>query len=275
MLLAEDNVINQKLAVGVLSKYGHRRDGRQRWARSGRGSRRRSNLIVVLMDVQMPVMDGFEATRSIRELERESGRHIPIIAMTAHAMKGDREKCIAAGMDEYIPKPIRITTLREKLDLVYEGDPSMAGAKANSTSPELAEANGDQATACEEEAACKEEAEAADNLDAIDWVRARSTVGGDEKLLRELLDVYQGETKGLMHDIDRALREEDHRTLKRAAHTLKGASLSVGAVETAQAAQHLEDVEQREGLDEVREAFRELQQVVEKVWSCARNYLAS
>ena len=117
LLLAEDNVINQRLAVGVLSKYGHEvvvvHDGQEAVE-----ALENAEFDVVLMDVQMPVMDGFEATRLIRDHERGTDRHIPIIAMTAHAMKGDREKCIAAGMDEYIAKPIRIATLREKLALI-------------------------------------------------------------------------------------------------------------------------------------------------------------
>ncbi len=114
ILLVEDNSINQRLAVGVLEKEGHEvtvaSDGVEAL-----------NLIdaeefdVVLMDVQMPVLDGYETTKRIREQESVLGDHLPIIAMTAHAMKGDREKCLNAGMDEYIPKPIRVSVLRDVL----------------------------------------------------------------------------------------------------------------------------------------------------------------
>ncbi|WP_404307638.1 PAS domain-containing protein [Neorhodopirellula lusitana] len=114
VLLTEDNVVNQKLAVGLLSKYGHT----VLIANNGQeavDAMLNDTFDVVLMDIQMPVLDGLAATRVIRENEKESGKHTPIIAMTAHAMKGDREDCIDAGMDEYVTKPIRSATLMEAL----------------------------------------------------------------------------------------------------------------------------------------------------------------
>ena len=114
LLLAEDSLVNQKLAVGLLQKYGHRvtvaNNGREAVAAVGTQS-----FDGVLMDVQMPELDGFEATRQIRDQEKGSGRRIPIIAMTAHAMTGDRERCLEAGMDDYLSKPIRSQLLLEKL----------------------------------------------------------------------------------------------------------------------------------------------------------------
>src|SRR5437868_12947559 len=106
LLLAEDSLVNQRLAVGLLERHGHRvtiaNNGRQAVDfASGDG------FDAILMDVQMPEMDGLEATRVIREQERQTGRHVPIIAMTAHALKGDRERCLDCGMDEYVSKPVR------------------------------------------------------------------------------------------------------------------------------------------------------------------------
>jgi two-component system, sensor histidine kinase and response regulator len=115
VLLAEDNAVNQKIATRVLEKHGHEvtvaADGRQALAALDRAS-----FDVALMDVQMPEMDGFESTAAIRDLERQTGNHLPIIAMTAHAMPGDRERCIAAGMDSYIAKPLKAAELIELLE---------------------------------------------------------------------------------------------------------------------------------------------------------------
>src|SRR5215472_3418268 len=114
VLLAEDNPVNQTLAMRILEKLGHKvqvvNDGR---AALGRSQAEEFDLI--LMDVQMPEMDGLEATKAIRAAEASTGKHIPIIAMTAHAMKGDREECLSAGMDEYLSKPIRIDELKQAM----------------------------------------------------------------------------------------------------------------------------------------------------------------
>ncbi|MEE9389996.1 MAG: response regulator, partial [Candidatus Aminicenantaceae bacterium] len=117
ILLAEDNVINQKVAVHILERSGHKVSV----ANNGQEALRTLNkdrIDLILMDVQMPEMDGFETTVSIREKEKKTGFHIPIIAMTAHAMKGDRERCIEAGMDDYIAKPIKTEELTEKINHV-------------------------------------------------------------------------------------------------------------------------------------------------------------
>jgi CheY-like chemotaxis protein len=106
ILLAEDNIINQKVAVRILENRGHMvkvaNNGVEVLSALEKGS-----FDCILMDVQMPQMDGFQAATMIRKKEKETGRHIPIIAMTAHAMKGDREKCLESGMDDYIAKPIK------------------------------------------------------------------------------------------------------------------------------------------------------------------------
>jgi signal transduction histidine kinase/CheY-like chemotaxis protein len=115
ILLAEDNLVNQKLAVGLLQKRGHR----VRVAANGReavAALRERDFDLVLMDVQMPEMDGFEATALIRAEEQPKQRHVPIVAMTAHAMKGDRERCLAAGMDDYTTKPLRPAELYQTVE---------------------------------------------------------------------------------------------------------------------------------------------------------------
>ncbi|MBW1706988.1 MAG: response regulator [Deltaproteobacteria bacterium] len=122
ILLAEDNIVNQKLAVKMLEKRGHRvvvsSNGRKALE-----AYEREWFDLILMDVQMPEMDGLEATRAIREKEKERGGHIPIVAMTAHAMKGDREKCLSAGMDDYVPKPIKADELFSVVERVAPPGP--------------------------------------------------------------------------------------------------------------------------------------------------------
>ncbi len=131
VLLAEDSLVNQKLAVGLLEKHGHTvvvaNDGREAVA-----ALETRNFDLVLMDVQMPEMDGFEATAAIRAREQQTGTHIPIIAMTAHAMKGDRERCLEAGMDDYVAKPIRAKQLFETIEalLGHAAEPELRPADA-------------------------------------------------------------------------------------------------------------------------------------------------
>jgi CheY-like chemotaxis protein len=125
VLLAEDNVVNQRVAVGLLERRGHEvtvvSTGVEALDRL-----KSSTFDVVLMDVQMPVMGGFEATATIRRAEQQSGEHLRIVAMTAHAMTGDRERCLAAGMDGYLAKPIDPAVLFAAVEKAAEGDISSA-----------------------------------------------------------------------------------------------------------------------------------------------------
>lgn len=120
ILLVEDGLVNQKLAVAMLGNWGHdvtvAENGRiaiEQWESCA--------FDLILMDLQMPVMDGLTATKVIRDLEQKRGGHIPIIAMTAHALKGDRERCLAAGMDGYVSKPVRKQTLIEVMQSALAG----------------------------------------------------------------------------------------------------------------------------------------------------------
>jgi CheY-like chemotaxis protein len=323
VLLVEDNVINQKLAIGVLTKYGHQ------VAVAGDGQEaiqtlEQEQFDVVLMDVQMPVMDGLEATRAIREKEVETGHHVPIIAMTAHAMKGDRERCIEAGMDEYVAKPIRIASLREKLAIVLgvadveiektesedavesEDAPEQRSTDRPAADSQAAEDEDDFEFDCDhlpQSQSPSETRSSADSLldgndlprsggeltddatvgevasvavyDAIDWNHARTTVGGDGRLLCELLSVYLGEAHNLLTEIRQAIDARDQRNLKRAAHTLKGASLSVGALRTSEIAERLENVEHVHDFSDAMDIFGQLEASMKTVIAAANEYLTS
>jgi CheY-like chemotaxis protein len=128
VLLAEDNRVNQRLASRLLEKRGHRvvvvGNGREALA-----ALQEKQYDLVLMDVQMPEMDGLEATAAIREQEKRTGAHQQVIAMTAHAMKGDRERCLAAGMDDYLTKPIRPQELDEVLEICIASQPLIVPAE--------------------------------------------------------------------------------------------------------------------------------------------------
>jgi len=116
-LIAEDNLVNQRVATRMLEKRGHSvvvaTNGQKALA-----ALEKQKFDVVLMDVQMPDVDGFQATAAIREREKLTGKHLRIIAMTAHAMEGDREKCLAAGMDGYIPKPIQAAEMVASIEAI-------------------------------------------------------------------------------------------------------------------------------------------------------------
>ncbi len=252
VLLVEDNAINQKLAVGVLSRFGHEVTVANNGAEAIE-TLETDSFDVVLMDVQMPVMDGFAATKAIREQEAETDTHIPIIAMTAHAMKGDRERCIEAGMDEYVAKPIRISTLTEKLSAVLGKHPSVVEPAGDDGGPE--------------------EKAASDSAVPINWNRARETVAGDEKLLGELLTMFLGECKTLLEDIRTAVETQDGAGIRRAAHTLSGASRSVGAEQTSKVAEKLESIRDDSPMDEARRWLADLQSSVDNVVAVIRDHM--
>ena len=200
ILLAEDSLVNQKLAAALLEKHGHT----VRVATNGReavAALQAEQFDLVLMDVQMPEMDGLEATAAIRAREKATGTHIPIIAMTAHAMQGDRERCLAAGMDGYIAKPFRAQHLFEVLDSVL----GTAAEPTVSMEPVSLPA------------------------EALNWSEILRATGGDEDLLKTLVDTFLEEAPRLMEAIRQAVDAGDGKALHLAAHTLKGSVRYFGA----------------------------------------------
>jgi two-component system sensor histidine kinase/response regulator len=226
LLLAEDNAINRKVATGLLEKRGHTVVP----AANGKlalEALARESFDIVLMDVQMPEMDGFEATRLQRERESIDGTRVPIIAMTAHAMAGDREKCLAAGMDDYVSKPIDAHKLVEALArwavqvaATPESEPSEAKDPAQPSGVRKASL-----------APAKEPLERSEVLARLD---------GDEELMREVLELFIGEAPLLTVAVVAAVKDENAQAVERAAHTLKSCVGQLGAERACQLAQSLE-----------------------------------
>jgi PAS domain S-box-containing protein len=214
ILLCEDNSVNQKLAMRLLEKAGHRvtlastgREGLAAWENASR-----PGFDVVLMDIQMPDMDGLEATTEIRKREWKSGRHIPIIAMTAHAMRGDKERYLAGGMDGYISKPIR------RDGLFAEIERCLAATQRSLTMSE----NGTRAG------------------EIIDRASLLERVEGDHELLAEMINLFVEDAPNLLASMRDALKKSDMLFLERSAHSLKGAASNLSAQTAAAAAQKLE-----------------------------------
>jgi len=234
ILLAEDNPVNQQVAVRTLEKRGYSvsvaGDGEEALSLL-----EKQRFDLVLMDVQMPRMGGFEATAAIRRQEGDTARHMPIIAMTASAMKGDRERCLEAGMDDYVSKPIRPRELFEAIDR------RIAGAAAAGTGAAVPNASAEAAPGPEAGAGTPRDggAEVFDRDDLL------SRVEGDRDQMREIIDLFLRSCPGSMRDIRRAVAKRDGEALERAAHSLKGALANLGAPAAAGAAQALEEIGQK------------------------------
>jgi CheY-like chemotaxis protein len=203
---------------------------------------------LILMDVQMPLMDGLEATRRIRHQELESGQHIPIIAMTARAMKGDREECLSAGMDHYISKPIR----REELIEV------------------LAQYSDDN----EEETKTPREATESDETSHIDWKVARASAADDEEILREVAQESQVELRQLANQLQESLQKQEFQETHRIAHTIKSIGRTLGATRLFELAQFCEERAGASDLASVAERRDQLQEEIDVVVEELHQYCA-
>jgi PAS domain S-box-containing protein len=214
ILLAEDNPVNQKLAMRLLQKAGHR----VVWAQTGQqafdawSNAEAPGFDVILMDIQMPEMDGIEATTAIRKREAELGTHIPIIAMTANAMRGDKERYLEAGMDGYVSKPILPSALHGELERCVT---------KSLEKPTMAINNNDPAV-------------------QLDRACMLERVEGDQELLNELIQLFVDDSPNLLAAMRAALIDGNMQVLERNAHSMKGAAGNLCAAETAAAAAKLE-----------------------------------
>jgi len=195
VLVAEDNPVNQKLLVSLMSKQGHRAfvaaDGLE-----AIGALEKRRFDIVLMDVQMPEMGGLEATAVVREREKATGGHVPIVAITAHAMQGDRARCLEAGMDAYVSKPIRALEVLETIEGLVSIYPAAAVRKPGRRRAGV----------------------------GVDEVALLANVGGDRKLLRELVELFLTDCARWSAGIREAVKARDAEALARTAHALKGSA---------------------------------------------------
>jgi len=239
ILLSEDNPVNQKLAIRLLEKAGHRvtlagtgREALAAWENAGV-----PGFDLVLMDIQMPKMDGMEATAAIREREKNSGRHVPILAMTAHAMRGDKERCLASGMDGYISKPIQPAGLFAEIERCLTSSEGSKTVTSNTQEP------GEQ----------------------IDRVSLLERVDGDQELLAEMIALFQEGAPHLLSTMREALQRGDMAALEMSAHSLKGAVGNLSAKATAAAALQLEKDAKNKNAESAKESLLEVERAVSRL----------
>jgi signal transduction histidine kinase/CheY-like chemotaxis protein len=231
ILVAEDTAISRVVVTRLLQKHGHTvmevATGRQVVDLLDQHA---ASWDIVLMDVQMPDLDGFQATAIIREREKTSGGHIPIIALTAYAMQGDRERCLAAGMDGYLTKPVRHQDLLDAVQTRFMDVP----------------------TAPTDEPAVKASAE------VLDEAQLAFRLDNDQRLIADLVDLFLTECPHLLNEIRSALDRNDAKALQRSANDLKGCASNLAAKSTSEAAYQLEKLAQTKNLTGAENLVKEL-----------------
>ncbi|MCH7989916.1 MAG: response regulator [Planctomycetes bacterium] len=234
ILIAEDEEFNRKVLAWQLKKWGHRvttaNDGREALK-----ALERHSFDLILMDVQMPHMDGLETTTKIREREKLTGEHIPIVATTAHALKEYKEKCLAAGMDGYISKPIDPDELRSIIDSLT-GDENITVDKSSIVEAEF-----------------------------VDTEAVIKRVGGDRQALEELVEIWLRDSPRQLREIGEAVDAEDSQRLSAVAHALKGQISFFTSGPPLAAVKRLETMGQNNDLSSAESAYDELQETYERL----------
>lgn len=239
LLLAEDNIVNQKVAVRMLEKLGYRVDvvanGQEAVA-----AITHLHYHGILMDCQMPEMDGYEATKEIRRREMSSKQRIPIIAMTANAMKGDREKCLDAGMDDFISKPVKLEALQEVLGKwilpIQEATEQTTPDQESVSRP--SHSSNQAATA------------SLHSIDPTTFQNLRDLGGEDDpEFLRSIIDQFLSDLPNHALAIQQAIDQQDPNALMKAAHACKGSCHNMGAFRLAKTCGELEILGREQTLD--------------------------
>ncbi len=269
VLLVEDSEINRLVAVGMMRSRGHQvviaENGRE-----AVNALADQEFDVVLMDMQMPVMDGYEATAEIRKREHHTGGHIPIVAVTAEALKGDRERCLAAGMDDYVSKPIVPADMYRAIEqfpaICLAGHDGLWNSSADNSNPterffgqsaNVIPADPQGSKPLSDNSEC-------DSLPPINWTLVNENLGGGAEATREFSEVTKKETSAMLVEIRRAIETRDSKLLARAAHTFKSCVAYFGAAPLVQAALALESLGRTESFDGTSELVATLEQ--EHAW---------
>jgi two-component system, sensor histidine kinase and response regulator len=239
ILLAEDDMVNRQLAEHLLRKFGHQvtsvSNGRK--ALEAIHASGFDTFDVVLMDVQMPEMDGVEATTAIRAMDRGRARRLPIIAMTAHAMKGDRSRFLNAGMDGYIAKPIQARELIDVIEQTIPAPPIPGRERPSKPAPQQ----------------------------IIDRKRGLDAADGDLDLFRDLLKLFARETPRALDKLRTAVELKDAAAIELMAHTLKGSVSNFGAEDAVRASLMLETMARKGDLEHSEQAFHTVEQEMHRV----------
>jgi len=242
VLVADDNEVNQMLAVRLLEKRGIE----PRIATNGREAVEaltRDHFDLVLMDCQMPELDGYGATHEIRRVEGEE-RHTPIVAMTAHSMRGDRDRCLAAGMDDYLSKPLDTRAFDLALSL-WLGEPDASEARDVDPGPSAEAGEGVRRS------------EGAVDPTAIERLREQI---GSVAALERIVGLFETQTPVKMTELRASIDSSDLDAVRKAAHFLKGSAASLGAIRMAALCSELECASLTHGpelLEALEDAFNE------------------
>jgi two-component system sensor histidine kinase/response regulator len=236
VLLAEDNVVNQQVAVGLLTKRGHQvtvtSNGRQALE-----AIERDTFDVALMDLQMPEMGGFEAAAAIRFRERQTGGHLRIIAMTAHAMSGDRQRCLVAGMDDYLAKPID----RHMLFAVVEQEGAVPADVSDAPPPNV--------------------------FNPVDLL---ARLGGDEQLFARVVDLFLEDCPARLTAVKEAVDARSPERIRTEAHALKGAAANLSVSELVEALRMLEQIGAEGRVEAAGAAWEQLSVEAERAMEALR-----
>ncbi len=269
LLLCDDNAINQKVALRLLQQMGYKADVAANGLEA-LAALDRQPYDFIFMDVQMPEMDGLEATRQIRERQRDRARHphykasIVIVAMTANAMQGDRERCLAVGMDDYLPKPVRPEEIRSIVErwgsvaAMNEAAPSVT-ATANTKDP----------------LAVEPVAEAVDTPEShVDLARLHDFTDGNPENLRELVTLYLKQTAAQLTELEGVVRAGSATDVRRVAHSCAGASATCGILKLVPLLRELERQGYEEKLTNAAELCRQAAREFEVVRGILEGLLA-